>query len=234
MSHNISRTITSIALTLACLLFGSRTTEAGPAPRPAAVEPKVGEAAPQAPSSARAPMVLVATHRPTDRLEIDPYDQDGKLLPAAHRAISHFLRCPVTNRTKLVHPGLVAAMFQVSRDYPGKPIIVVSGVRWRGRGGESGSSPHWRGRAVDLRVPGMSSHRLSRTLWKTYDGIAVGNYPSYGFVHIDVRSKPVRWTQRAGVNSYSLHKAEEVGRLAAIPTEFPPSPRPAQLAVVAR
>lgn len=177
------------------------------------------------PAPTRLPMVLTSINRPGDRLEIDPYDDQGKLIPEAHDAISRFLRCQRTGRYKLIHEGLVAIMFQISRDYPGKDLSVVSGIRWRGKG-DGSRSPHWRARAVDLKVAGVSANALRKHMWNSYDKVAVGYYPHSGFVHVDVRDikrdPPVRWIEipNRKVN-YATHTAEELASLKTIPAEFP-------------
>ena len=226
--------IPTIAVTsLACILASSTTSEAvqqgSPAP-PAAVS---GSSAGTDAEGARAPLVLTALNRPKDRLEVVPYDQEGRLIPEAHAAISHFLRCQRTGRIKQVHPGVVALLYQLSRDYPGRAIVVVSGFRWRAPGSAGQGSPHWRARAVDLRVAGVSPRKLSARLWRTYDGIAVGYYPARGFIHVDVRDLPVRWVQRGGINHYTAHARAELRSLRSIPTEFPLGPPAATRVAIA-
>jgi uncharacterized protein YcbK (DUF882 family) len=170
-----------------------------------------------------APLVLTTAHRPGDRLEIHPYGDDGELLPEAQRAISRFLRCVRTRRVKQVDPRLIALIYQVSRDFRGREIEVVSGFRWP-KPGESRRSRHWRARAIDLRVKGVSSWRLSRHVWRTYAGVGVGYYPRSGFVHLDVRELPVRWIDRPGRKvRYALHRPWERRRLRPLPDRFPPA-----------
>jgi uncharacterized protein YcbK (DUF882 family) len=173
----------------------------------------------------RAPLVLTAFNRPGDRIEVQPYDEQGKLDPMAHEMISRFLRCQRTGRWKLVNPGVVAFLYQISRDYPGKEIDVISGIRWRSKT-DGARSPHWRAVAVDLRVKGVSLSKLRWHMWKTYDGIAVGFYPHSGFVHVDVRDQrgnpPVRWVEgKSGNATYALHTAEELENIKPLPREFP-------------
>lgn len=177
------------------------------------------EATPALPGS-RPPLVLVAASRPTDRLEIDPFDEHGKLRPEARRAISRFLRDRRAGRVRLVHPGLVRVLYQISLDYPGRPILVLSGYRSLRDRQDGPTSPHYRGRAVDFRIEGVKPREVFRALWRRYDGIAVGYYPEYGFVHVDVRPRPVRWIARNGVNVYARHSPEEIAALRPIPAHY--------------
>jgi uncharacterized protein YcbK (DUF882 family) len=210
---------------LACILAGSSTgvadlvsRTAARAPAPAAPAPVENRYAPA--EDRRAPLVLTALNRPGDRLVVQPYDREGELIPEAQAAISHFLRCHRTGTVRRIHPGTIALLYQISRDYPGRELVILSGYRSGGRS----TSPHWRARAVDLRVKGVSPARLSRELWRTYDGIAVGYYPPLGFVHVDVRDVPVRWVQRGGVNHYQAHSRAERRTLKPVPSEFPVEP----------
>ncbi len=55
-------------------------------------------------------------------------------------------------------------------------------------------SQHMEGKAIDIRIPGVSTHRLDRAALALRDG-GVGYYPHSRFVHVDVG--PVRrWTLR--------------------------------------
>jgi uncharacterized protein YcbK (DUF882 family) len=229
-------TIRCLAVTslVPCMLFSSSTGEAGlvhgstaVVREPAAAAPVEGPPEPE--EDQRAPLVMTALNRRGDRLEVQPYDREGNLIPTAHEAISRFLRCQRTGRVQRIHPGAVALLYQISRDYPGHELVVVSGFRADDRR----SSPHRQARAVDLRVSGVSPARLSRQLWTTYDGIAVGYYPALAFVHVDVRDVPVRWVQRGGINRYEVHARAARPALKPVPSTFPLDPPVEKLLVAA-
>ncbi len=223
----------AITSVLPAMLFSSSTGEAGLVNGTTALVPPPAVAAPvEGPldeeEDQRAPLVMTALNRRGDRLEVQPYDREGHLIPTAHEAISRFLRCQHTGRVKRIHPGTVALLYQISRDYPGHELVVLSGFRAQDR-----TSPHRRARAVDLRVSGVSSARLSRQLWATYDGIAVGYYPARGFVHVDVRDVPVRWVQRGGINHYEAHARAARQALKPVPSHFPLRPTAERLLAAA-
>ncbi|MGL4843847.1 MAG: D-Ala-D-Ala carboxypeptidase family metallohydrolase [Aeromonas veronii] len=82
------------------------------------------------------------------------------------------------------------------RTHYGKPVVITSGIRCathnKNVGGASKSS-HLSGKAADFYVKGVDLAVVHRQLLNWYPdryGIAIGS----GFVHVDVRSAPSRWT----------------------------------------
>jgi len=82
---------------------------------------------------------------------------------------------------------------------PGKPLYIISGYRspetnQKLRNGSSGvakRSLHMQGRAIDLRIPGVSHKELHKAALELRSG-GVGYYPNSGFVHIDT-GRVRRW-----------------------------------------
>ena len=82
---------------------------------------------------------------------------------------------------------------------PGKPLYIISGYRspetnQKLRSGSSGvakRSLHMQGRAIDLRIPGVSHKELHKAALELRSG-GVGYYPNSGFVHIDT-GRVRRW-----------------------------------------
>jgi len=89
--------------------------------------------------------------------------------------------------------GLVPRLAKIAEQFPGKPIEIVSG--WRPT--ERASSRHHHGRAIDLRVRGVSREVL-RDFARSLDETGVGYYPNSVFVHVDVRERRAYWVDRSG------------------------------------
>jgi hypothetical protein len=89
--------------------------------------------------------------------------------------------------------GLLPRLARIAARFPGKAIEIVSG--WRP--GERVTSRHHHGRAIDLRVRGVSRERL-RDFARSLDETGVGYYPNSVFVHVDVRERRAYWVDRSG------------------------------------
>ncbi len=90
-------------------------------------------------------------------------------------------------------PGLLVRLERISKRFPGKDIEIVSGHRPDART----SSRHHHGRALDLRVAGVSRETL-RDFLRTFPETGVGYYPNSVFVHMDVREDKGYWVDRSG------------------------------------
>lgn len=117
---------------------------------------------------------------------------DGRVLPDARRAISALLgakgeRPPIADR-------LLRLLVRVSDTFGGRPVRVVSGFR---KSSFYSDSRHPRSEAVDFSIPGVPNAALRQYLLLLED-VGVGYYPNSSFVHLDVRSCPIQWTDYAG------------------------------------
>jgi hypothetical protein len=92
-----------------------------------------------------------------------------------------------------VHPDLLVRLQQIALRFPGRTIEIVSGHRPEART----TSRHHHGRALDLRVEGISRERL-RDFARSLEATGVGYYPNSVFVHIDVREDKGYWVDRSG------------------------------------
>ena len=92
-----------------------------------------------------------------------------------------------------VEAGLVPRLAKIAERFAGKSIEIVSG--WRPT--ERASSRHHHGRAIDLRVRGVSREAL-RDFARSLDETGVGYYPNSVFVHVDVRERRAYWVDRSG------------------------------------
>ncbi len=133
------------------------------------------------------------------------YRVGNQYVPSAITMLNHFLRDHRTGDTADYDPHefdvLHAIMARLHR--PNGVIDIICGYRtpWsneylreRSDGGVAEHSQHMLSKAIDIRVPGVSTRRLDRTALSLGDG-GVGYYPRSQFVHVDVG--PVRkWTFR--------------------------------------
>lgn len=79
------------------------------------------------------------------------------------------------------------------RAHFGLPVHINSGFRtkaYNARIGGAADSQHCKGTAADIRIPGVSPHKVYTHLAKTHKG-GLGKYPT--FTHVDVRPNRARW-----------------------------------------
>jgi hypothetical protein len=99
----------------------------------------------------------------------------------------------LSERVMRVHPGLLERLQRVANRYPGKAIEILSGHRPDARD----TSRHHHGRALDMRVAGVSREAL-RDFLRSFPETGVGYYPNSYFVHMDVREDKGYWVDRSG------------------------------------
>lgn len=92
----------------------------------------------------------------------------------------------------LLDPGLLVRLQAIATRFPGARIEIVSGHRPTARP----TSRHSRGRALDLRVEGVTHEALS-AFARTLPHTGVGYYPRSVFTHIDVRERTAYWVDRS-------------------------------------
>jgi hypothetical protein len=123
----------------------------------------------------------------------------------------------VAPQIRRLHPGLLPLLTRLADHFAGHAIQIVSGYRPNAREG----SRHRFGRALDLRVDGVSIDELHAFV-DAEPGTGVGLYPTSGFVHLDVRSERVRWTDDSGPGEAPhVIRSEVVARVEAPATEAP-------------
>ncbi|NMC68968.1 MAG: LysM peptidoglycan-binding domain-containing protein [Myxococcales bacterium] len=125
------------------------------------------------------------------------YDARGRLRASAHRTVNHLLRDVPTGRTLRIAPELLQLLQRVADRWPGRRILVQSGVRplVERPGREPGN--HMRGRAIDFSIEGVSNREL-RDFCRTLPNAGVGYYPNSTFVHLDARDRPTFWVDLSG------------------------------------
>ena len=163
--------------------------------------------------------VMVATNA-TAPVELTLYDEndhqtgtiaiwrDGATDDATKAELKRLFRCRSTHRQKMLAQKTLAMLADVSDHYPGKVIEYVS--VYRVGSGESWTSPHRDGRAIDFRIRGVALREIRDYVWRNYTDVGVGWYPVEQFVHIDTRPQvhDTCWTFLNGANHYHPYWAE--------------------------
>ncbi|WP_263411591.1 DUF882 domain-containing protein [Terriglobus tenax] len=138
------------------------------------------------------------------------YKIGNEYVPSAVEKLNHFLRDHRTGDVATYDPKEFDTLHSLLAKL-GKQngvIDIVCGYRtpWsnnflRGRSANTGvakNSQHMQAKAIDIRVPGVTTARLRETALSLHAG-GVGYYPVSQFVHVDVG--PVRqWTYGAAHN----------------------------------
>ena len=143
-------------------------------------------------------------------------DHEGNSDEATTREIHHLFRCRVTNRERPIARKTLMMLADVAEMYEGKTIEFVS--VYRVQRGESLTSPHRDGRAIDFRIRGVQLRTIRDYLWNKYTEVGVGWYPSEQFIHMDTRPTmhDTSWTFLHGTNHYNPYWAELARRPAPI------------------
>src|SRR5262245_17861844 len=147
---------------------------------------------------------IVSVNNPTDRAKVNIYNKDGSYSIDAVEELNFVLRCRRTDDEKPIDVQLLTWMSAIYDHFGGKPLQIVSGYRNQ----RKQSSNHFKGRAMDIRIEGVSPKQI-RAFVQTLDrgGMGIGFYPVSGFVHIDVRSPPsYRWVDKSPPNSNAAEK----------------------------
>lgn len=141
----------------------------------------------------QSPRTLAFAHTHTGEHLAVTYWRDGGYAPDALAAINRLLRDFRTNEVHPVAPELLDYLFQVQCALDRtESFEVISGFRsaatndmlQRRTSGVATWSLHMEGRAIDVRMPGISTARLREAALRLRLG-GVGYYPSSGFVHLD-------------------------------------------------
>ncbi len=149
-------------------------------------------------------LVVVSLNDPDSKASVNIYNPDGSYNLDALSDLNHVLRCRRTDDEKDIDPQLITLLSHVYDHFGGRPLQIVSGYRNQ----RKQTSNHFKGRASDIRIEGVSSKKIE-AFAETLDrgGMGIGIYPRSQFVHIDVRSPPsYRWTDFSPPNSNAAEK----------------------------
>jgi uncharacterized protein YcbK (DUF882 family) len=136
--------------------------------------------------------------------------RDGATDTVTAANVKRMFRCRYTYRQKMIAKQTLAMLAFVSEHYGSRTIEYVSA--YRVGSGESPTSPHRDGRAIDFRIRGVALRDIRDLIWRTYSDVGVGWYPSEQFVHMDTRPgiHDTAWTFLGGSNHYHPYWAESV------------------------
>jgi uncharacterized protein YcbK (DUF882 family) len=142
---------------------------------------------------------LFNTH--TGEMMKETYWENGMYVPSSLEKLNFLLRDHRQDEVKEMDLSMINLMHQLQQlmDYK-KPFDIISGYRsprtnekLRGMGRQvAKNSYHTRGMAIDISFSGLSLARAHKAALFLNKG-GVGYYASSGFIHMDVRGKPVRW-----------------------------------------
>jgi uncharacterized protein YcbK (DUF882 family) len=136
---------------------------------------------------------LVLEHHHTGEFLNITYYSQGRYIYGALDEISYFLRDYHTNEAHAVDPRLLDQLYDVKLMLgTNKPFHVVSGYRSpetnanmrRHSRGVARQSLHMEGKAIDIRIEGVSARDI-RDAGRILQRGGVGYYPGQNFVHLD-------------------------------------------------
>ena len=176
-----------------------------------------------APVSAEA-VAMVVVERSASPIEVKLFDEnlrvastvgirrDGTMDDETAAEVKHLLRCRQTNRERPIARKTLAMLADVAEKWDGKTIEFVSA--YRVQRGESRTSPHRDGRAIDFRIRGVQQREIRDYLWRKYTEVGIGWYPVEQFIHMDSRPTlhDTAWTFLSGNNHYHPYWAEVARR----------------------
>jgi hypothetical protein len=120
-------------------------------------------------------------------IEVHPFAADGSPRASDFALLEAELACG-SGHSQQPEAALVRLLLEAQRDF-GKPLVLIGG-RCPAHGDHPDTAAHHRaGRAVDMRMRGVSSEQLMTWLVKRGVGGA-GRYKRAGFVHVDLRTGP--------------------------------------------
>lgn len=131
-------------------------------------------------------------HHTGETLEITYYSQ-GRYIYGALDEVSYLLRDYHTNEVRQIDPALLDQLYDVKLLLGAyRPFHVVSGYRSpetnanlrRHTRGVARQSLHMEGKAIDIRLEGVSARTIRDAALSLQRG-GVGFYPSENFVHLD-------------------------------------------------
>jgi uncharacterized protein YcbK (DUF882 family) len=191
-----------LKIRLATTAMAGWTAAASPVPMPAETVAMVFQARDTAP----VPVKLYDENLRVDATVL--IDHDGSVDDATAAEIRHLFRCRVTNRERPIARKTLMMLADVAEKYEGKTIEFVS--VYRVQRGESLTSPHRDGRAIDFRIRGIQLRELRDYLWRKYTEVGIGWYPSEQFIHMDTRPTlhDTSWTFLKGKNHYNPYWAD--------------------------
>jgi uncharacterized protein YcbK (DUF882 family) len=163
-------------------------------------------------ASLAAPAALAAVPKPQGERDIRFYNihtgehlsatywVDGVYVPDEMASMNHLLRDFRTGDIKKMDPHLFDILYTLQQKLEKRGVFhVISGYRspatnaalHRRSSGVATHSLHMKGKAIDIRLPGVELSHLRKAALDLHRG-GVGYYPSSNFVHVDT-GRPRFW-----------------------------------------
>jgi uncharacterized protein YcbK (DUF882 family) len=182
-------------------------------------------------------LAMTVAERVAAPIEVKLYDEnlrisatvgirrDGTMDDATAAEVKRLFRCRTTGRQRVIARRTLAMLADLADKYESRTIEFVS--VYRVQDGESPTSPHRDGRAIDFRIRGVPLTQIRDYLWRTYSEVGIGWYPAEQFIHMDSRPAlhDTAWTFLTGENHYHPYWAEVARRPAAKVAATPPRHR---------
>jgi uncharacterized protein YcbK (DUF882 family) len=168
--------------------------------RRAACAAALGLLAPRALRADARPCALALHNLHTGESLSIVYRENGACVPDSLALLDHLLRDHRSGEAHPIDPALFDQLVELREATGGsRPFEVISGYRspatnaWlrANGGGVAQRSLHLEGRAIDVRLPGVPTHRLRDAALALARG-GVGYYPAPDFVHLDT-GRVRRW-----------------------------------------
>lgn len=140
------------------------------------------------------PREIVFHHTHTgEKLRVEYHDGRGYLKDALLE-VNRYLRDFRTGEVHAIDPGVLDILFELQCRTVGRcqPFHVISGYRSprtnamlrKRSSGVAKHSLHMRGKAIDIRLPGVETKHLYQIAWNLQRG-GVGLYSQSDFIHVD-------------------------------------------------
>ncbi|WP_028292029.1 DUF882 domain-containing protein [Oceanobacter kriegii] len=129
------------------------------------------------------------------------YWADGHYIKDELQQLDYLLRDHRSGGVNAIQRGLYDRIHYLQQTFASRePVYIISGYRSpksnsslrKTTSGVAEGSLHMQGRAVDIRIPGVSHRSLHKAAVGLGEG-GVGYYPRSGFIHIDT-GRTRRWT----------------------------------------
>jgi len=199
--------------------------DAGALSAQAPAQPVAAAAAPSAEGAGLGePLLFVRDGQQGEQvIEVHPFAADGSPRASDFALLEAEMACG-SGHSQQPEPELVRVLLAVHRDF-GKPLVLIGG-RCPAHADHPDTAAHHRaGRAVDLRLRGVSSEQLMTWLVKRGVGGA-GRYKRAGFVHLDLRTGPrEHWQAEEPLPERA--KAKQPEPQPAAPSDVEEAPTPA-------
>ncbi|MBN2717189.1 MAG: DUF882 domain-containing protein [Deltaproteobacteria bacterium] len=147
----------------------------------------------------------INTHK---KAELSLITRFGTINVHSRHTLSHILQSDTTvERPILLHPKLLLMLQRIGDRFLGHTLEILSAHRYEGQGELSNHSV---GRAVDMRVAGISLEDLFEFA-RTLPSCGIGYYPESNFIHLDVRDQFDMWIDyhHKGPNCAIVQPTEE-------------------------